>query len=189
MRSRSVFHQVSALFLATIIYYVERLELEKGYAGGEDGSAPNCDPELGYPADEQCPAFPDIGAAIWFMIVTYTTVGYGDVWPHSHSGKTVAVLAMVWGLIISAMPIAIVANAFSQAWEERTTSKVVLRVQKHCIEHGAQLHAIQVPAPYEAHQMSEVPVSQRPCHLRQMRCSVLPLSLLECLVPTQETLS
>lgn len=128
---------VSALFLATIIYYVERLEL-KGYSASSD-----CDPVLGYPADERCPAFPDIGAAIWFMIVTYTSVGYGDVWPHSHSGKTVAVLAMVWGIIISAMPIAIVANAFSQAWEERTTSKVVLRVQKHCIEHGAQLHAIQ----------------------------------------------
>ena len=44
-----------AIFFGAFVYSLERLEL------GDDASA-----------------FPDIGNAAWFMLVTFSTVGYGD---------------------------------------------------------------------------------------------------------------
>ena len=64
------------------------------------------------------------------MIVTFTTVGYGDVSPESHLGKVVCSLAIITGIILLAMPLAIVGNNFSMAWEEREMMQFVLQVQR-----------------------------------------------------------
>ena len=47
----------------------------------------------------------DVGDALWFMIVTFTTVGYGDMYPVSKLGKIVTVLAILCGVIFMAMPV------------------------------------------------------------------------------------
>lgn len=49
--------------------------------------------------------FESIPHAIWFMVVTMTTVGYGDVSPHTTGGKMVCIVAMVMGVLFLAMPI------------------------------------------------------------------------------------
>lgn len=36
---------------------------------------------------------------IWNVIVTMTTVGYGDIYPKSHMGRFVGIIACMWGVV------------------------------------------------------------------------------------------
>lgn len=38
--------------------------------------------------------------SVWLVIMTVTTVGYGDVIPHTGAGKTIAVVAALWGSLL-----------------------------------------------------------------------------------------
>lgn len=44
------------------------------------------------------PEFDTYGNAVWWAIVTLTTVGYGDITPITHAGRMVAVMIMVSGV-------------------------------------------------------------------------------------------
>jgi len=119
---------IGAFFFGAIIYYLEHIELEV-LAGGNatEGGSP----------------YNDLGEAIWCMIVTFTTVGYGDVSPEGHLGKMVCSLAIFAGVVLIAMPLAIVGNNFVIAWEERATMAFVLQVQRTCIDRNISLLGIQ----------------------------------------------
>lgn len=79
---------------------------------GEDGSLETC--EAG-----TTPAFGSIPEAMWFDLVTMTTVGYGDIVPHTNFGKVLAALQIVAGICYMAMPLSIIGNIFSQVWSDR----------------------------------------------------------------------
>ena len=64
-------------------------------------------------------AFRSIPHAIWFMLVTMTTVGYGDVSPNTGVGKAVTVLAMIFGVLFLSMPLAIVGNNYCETYQNR----------------------------------------------------------------------
>ena len=64
--------------------------------------------------DDPQSAFRNIPITIWWSLITVTTVGYGDVTPSTYIGYIIASLFAVCGLILIAMPIAIVATAFSE---------------------------------------------------------------------------
>ena len=63
--------------------------------------------------------FDNIFKAAWFVIVTLSTVGYGDISPVSPLGKFLTVPIIVAGLLFMAMPISIVGNNFTLAIEEK----------------------------------------------------------------------
>jgi len=76
------------------------------------------------------------------MLVTFTTVGYGDVSPEGHAGKVVGSVAILAGVVLLAMPLAIVGNNFSKAWEERSKVQLILRVQRTCIDRNISLNGM-----------------------------------------------
>ncbi|XP_033725705.1 potassium voltage-gated channel protein Shaw-like [Pecten maximus] len=51
--------------------------------------------------------------AMWWAIITMTTVGYGDFFPTTAMGYVVGVLCAVSGLLLLAMPVAIIASNFA----------------------------------------------------------------------------
>lgn len=63
-------------------------------------------------------AFSDLGDAIWWMVVTMTTVGYGDISPTTTAGKIIAMLLMPISLGIMGALIGIVGSVFDTALEE-----------------------------------------------------------------------
>ena len=95
----------SALFAASVMYLIER----------------NAQPDK----------FGTIPDAMWWAIVTLGTIGYGDVVPITPLGRVVAGITIFVGLIMIALPVGIVATAFSQQIHRRdfiVTWSMVARV-------------------------------------------------------------
>lgn len=63
--------------------------------------------------------FGTIPDAMWWAIVTLSTIGYGDAVPATGLGRIVASFTIVGGLIMIALPVGIVANAFSDVIHRR----------------------------------------------------------------------
>ncbi|MFZ0846883.1 MAG: cyclic nucleotide-gated ion channel [Pseudolabrys sp.] len=57
--------------------------------------------------------------ALWWAVVTLGTIGYGDVVPITPLGKLVASGTIFIGLIMIALPVGIIANAFSEQIHRR----------------------------------------------------------------------
>ena len=49
---------------------------------------------------------------MWFVLVSFTGVGYGDVTPHTFGGYIVGGLSMLLGIIVIALPVAVVGQKF-----------------------------------------------------------------------------
>jgi len=60
-----------------------------------------------------------IPLAMWWAVITITTVGYGDVTPITPLGQLLGGFTAVVGLIMSALPVVIVATAFEREIRER----------------------------------------------------------------------
>ncbi|MCT2398097.1 ion transporter [Novosphingobium mangrovi (ex Huang et al. 2023)] len=64
-------------------------------------------------------AFGSIPRALWWAIITLTTVGYGDVSPITPLGKLLASVVALGGIGLVAMPTGIMASAFSDAMQRQ----------------------------------------------------------------------
>mmetsp|Transcript_50980 Transcript_50980/g.150268 ORF Transcript_50980/g.150268 Transcript_50980/m.150268 type:complete len:846 (-) Transcript_50980:21-2558(-) len=100
------------LVFGTVMYY-----LEQGEYIPETGMYKRI-PGAGYDDDWDRTPFESIPHAFWWAIVTSCTIGYGDVYPTSDLGKTVAGGAMVWSLCVLALPIGVIGSNFEMIWEE-----------------------------------------------------------------------
>lgn len=69
--------------------------------------------------DAQPDKFGTIPDAMYWAIITLTTVGYGDVFPVTVWGKIIAGLTAVAGLVMLALPVGIVSNAFAEVVHRR----------------------------------------------------------------------
>lgn len=62
--------------------------------------------------------FPSIPHAMWWCIVTMTTVGYGDKYPISWLGQCVGVCTAAMGIFFISMPLAIVGSSFANSCDK-----------------------------------------------------------------------
>ena len=63
--------------------------------------------------------FGSIPRALWWSVVTLTTIGYGDVYPETGFGRVLAGITAVLGIGLIAIPTGILAAAFSDALEKQ----------------------------------------------------------------------
>ncbi|KAG9048633.1 hypothetical protein FS837_012342 [Tulasnella sp. UAMH 9824] len=69
--------------------------------------------------------FESIPAAAWFVLVTITTVGYGEIIPRSFLGRLIAVPLLMFGLILIALPSFVLGREFSVVWEGMGGTKML----------------------------------------------------------------
>jgi voltage-gated potassium channel len=65
--------------------------------------------------------FTNIGDALWFSVVTVSTVGYGDIVPESTIGRFVASVIMIFGLaFVPAVTAVVVSTMMGRRTAERS---------------------------------------------------------------------
>jgi voltage-gated potassium channel len=67
--------------------------------------------------------FGSVTRAMWWAVVTLTTVGYGDVYPETPLGRIAAALVALAGIGIVAMPTGILASSFAEEFRERAEKR------------------------------------------------------------------
>ena len=77
--------------------------------------------------------FSSIPAAMWWGIITVTTVGYGDVSPVTPLGRLLAGVIALLGIGIFALPAGILGSGFMEQVNQRRNPPVV-RICPHCGE-------------------------------------------------------
>lgn len=74
--------------------------------------------------DLQPEQFGSIPRALWWSVITLTTVGYGDAYPVTVLGKVFASVVALSGIALVAMPTGIIAAAFSEAMQRRRDQRI-----------------------------------------------------------------
>lgn len=90
--------------------------------------------------------FPSIPAAMWWGVVTLTTVGYGDIYPVTPLGKLLGAILAILGIGIFALPAGVLASGFSEEIERKRKHKRLKRRKKprvcpHC---GKRIEEVEV---------------------------------------------
>merc|ERR1711871_824878 len=67
--------------------------------------------------------FRSIPECFWWVVVTCTTVGYGDHFSTTTGGQVAAAIAMVWSLCVLALPVGVIGANFAAVWEEYDSEK------------------------------------------------------------------
>lgn len=70
--------------------------------------------------------------AVYWAVVSLTTVGYGDIYPVTPIGRAVTIVSSIFGVAIIALPAGIItAGYMSAVYEERENAKAHKRRHKH----------------------------------------------------------
>jgi hypothetical protein len=107
-----------AVISSTMLYYIE-VGTWTPNLEGEVGVDQRGWYEREIDGEKERSPFTSIPEAIWFVIVTVTTVGYGDFWPKTGMGKLVGSLTIVGGVISFAMPAGVISSNFARVWEDK----------------------------------------------------------------------
>eukprot|EP00300_Choanocystis_sp_HF-7_P000100 c10086_g1_i2.p1 GENE.c10086_g1_i2~~c10086_g1_i2.p1 ORF type:complete len:618 (+),score=84.45 c10086_g1_i2:49-1902(+) len=95
-----IFSGFGMIIFASLAYYAER-------GKWDPSSGEFLRDNLYYLGPPQPSPFTSIAQACWWILVTFATVGYGDLVPTTPFGRFVGVIAMYSGSILIAMPITI----------------------------------------------------------------------------------
>lgn len=79
--------------------------------------------------------FTSVPAAWWWATTSMTTVGYGDIRPDTAVGKMLAFLCILSGILILALPIAIINDRFSACY-------FTLKMKEAAVRHREMLRRL-----------------------------------------------
>jgi hypothetical protein len=85
--------------------------------------------------------FKSIPIAIYYTIITQTTVGYGDIYPTSPGGRALACVLAFLGILVLAIPISIMGSNFNKEYEsflEQQQRKLELALESKAMPNVAQ---------------------------------------------------
>ncbi|KAF8942973.1 hypothetical protein BGZ47_005940 [Haplosporangium gracile] len=92
------------MLFSTLLYFAERGEWDDARKVFVD-------------ANNNPSTFDSIPSAFWFVMVTITTTGYGDMVPTTFIGKLISFPAMMCGILLITLPSIIIGRNFTLVWE------------------------------------------------------------------------
>jgi len=87
---------------------------------------------LMYVVEGEKNGFTSIPTSVYWAIVTITTVGYGDIAPHTPLGQLLATLIMFLGFSIIAVPTGIITVELNELFQNKKTTKIC----ENCFQGG-----------------------------------------------------
>jgi hypothetical protein len=167
------FMVVGIIFFATLLWFLEkgtwshsfqcyRRELCTSPERGSWSSERGCFVFT----DAACSPFQSIPTAFWWAITTMTTVGYGDTYPVTGGGRTVAAFAMVSGILCVALPTTILAVEFADKYQ-------VMLEQKKAAEQARTKHRMSPEEQALSAELKELTIMQQRLDVVLPRLAVL----------------
>ncbi|GJJ69034.1 hypothetical protein EMPS_01380 [Entomortierella parvispora] len=92
------------MLFSTLLYFAERGEWDEAR-------------QVFIDANDKPSTFDSIPSAFWFVMVTITTTGYGDMVPTTFVGKLISFPAMMCGILLITLPSIIIGRNFTLVWE------------------------------------------------------------------------
>ncbi len=84
--------------------------------------------------ESQPESFGDMPSALWWVVVTLSTVGYGDAVPVTWMGKILGAVIMILGIGMVALPAGMLASRFSEVMHRK--QNIFRRIVEDSIEYG-----------------------------------------------------
>ncbi len=85
--------------------------------------------------------FASIPDAMWWGVVTLTTVGYGDIYPITPLGKFLGAILAFLGIGIFALPAGLIAAGFSEEVQRRKQEKMAANLQQSANDRSVKMLA------------------------------------------------
>jgi hypothetical protein len=106
-----VCYSVSACMLAYLVYLAERqLLIQNG----------------GFNITNACTNYPN---ALWLILITTTTVGYGDYFPQAPLGRVIILFVAIWGTLIVSVMLVVVTHTIRMENSEIRTAKILVKLE------------------------------------------------------------
>jgi hypothetical protein len=131
------FNVIITVLFGALIYFAEGMEFSVApeFTVGSAGSPPDhpmgvyVRPDASLMAIEVSP-FRSIPYAVWWVLTTMTTVGYGDMSPTSPIGKLIGIACFYVGVIFLALPISVLGTNFEIVYNRLTAEKLAKEARK-----------------------------------------------------------
>lgn len=68
--------------------------------------------------------------SMWYVLVTLTTVGYGDIIPRSFIGRIIAVILIIVGILIFSITTAAISSIYTKRIEKETKDEISERLDR-----------------------------------------------------------
>ena len=115
------FMLIANILFASAIYYAENIDPD---------SNPSDEDNFGLPYAP----FDSIPRAMYWCMVTMTTVGYGDMFPITLIGRIVAVMTMLAGIVVIALPITLIGSNFVEEYRKSQANEAKEKKRKEANE-------------------------------------------------------
>ena len=80
--------------------------------------------------------------SFWCVVVTMTTIGYGDIYPQTHLGRLVIIVACIWGVFILSLFVVALNNTITLTKEEAKAFEQI--THQDTIKKGVEIDAANI---------------------------------------------